>query len=494
MGSPLRILMATPEFHPWAPGGDLGEATHALALALGERGHHVDVLVPWAPRRAPPVQDLLHLASLSLRVGTQEVTARLLAPPGTGTVRPLLLDAPALYDRLHLYGEGGQDYEDNATRYVALSRATLAVGPALGLVHDVLHAHDWQTGLGPYYAREMRVAGLPVAVRTTVFTFHALAYQGCVPPERLPLMGLGPEHFTPERLEFFGRVSLLKAGLLGADRVVAPSPTHAREVLSAEQGHGLDGVLRARGGALSGILNGLDPRRWDPGTDPALPAHYTLPTTGKKEVCCRALHAALGLPRDERPLFCAVASLEEQRSTATVAAVARDLVAAGGRLLVLGQATPAVRDGLLAAARATGGAVSLRLDGGEGLLRLALAGADYVMVPSRLEPCGLLQLMALRYGTPPLVRRTGGLRDTVADADAQPSTGTGVAYVGEGEVPLMGAVHRALALYNDTPRYRAVQQRAVLVDVSAAPPAARYESLYREALEGASPATTGGPP
>ncbi|MEW5851526.1 MAG: glycogen/starch synthase [Myxococcota bacterium] len=488
MARKLRILMASSEAHPWSGGGGLAESVSALAGALVARGHRVDLLVPHVPalmpRPSPPLEDL---GALQLPVGGGTIHARLLTPAPDAALRPLLLAAPELYTRPGLYGEAGTDYTDNCTRFTALGRAANLVGAALRQRYDVLHCHDWPTGLGPYYSRETRAAGGAGAARCTVFTVHNAAYQGLFWPLDLPILGLGAEHYAPERLEFFGKLSFLKAGVVSADRVTTVSATYARELLSPEAGGGMDGPLRARGSAFVGVPTGIDAARWDPATDPHLPARYSDPLSSERRTCVTFFRQECGLPQDEHPVLAVVGPLNTQKGSDVLPDAAEGILAAGAHLAVLGSGDAALETALRELAARHAGRVAFQPGFDEGRIHRAVAGADFLLIPSRVEPAGQAPLAGQRYGTPAVARRTGALRDVVMDVDANPAQGTGITYVGEGEAPLLGAVARAVALRRDTARYQAAQKLASVQDVSCGPAAARYEQLYLEALSPSEP-------
>jgi starch synthase len=468
--------MVAAEAHPHVRGGGLSHVVGGLARGLAARGHRVDLLVPHIPSLSD-ASGATDLGTLHLPVGARTLEARLLSSQADG-VRVLWLSAPELFDRPGIYGTDGADFADNVTRFVALSRAALACGAGLKQRHDVLHAHDWPTALACYHAREMRLAGAHNLPRATLLTVHNLGFQGLFWALDLPLLGLGPEHYSPERLEYFDQLSLLKAGLVSADRVVTVSPSYAREALSPEGGRGMDGVLRARGPAFSGVLHGVDVDAWNPATDRSIPNRYADPTTPERRRNAQAFRARAGLPDVAAPVFSFVGDLSRDAGADTLLASVPDILQ-HGQLVVATHGRQAESPAWKALAQQHA-SLSLLEDLPEADLRLLLAGTDYLLCPSRVEPFNFMQMCAMRYGAIPVVRRTGALRDTVVDAVEPAQGGNGIAFVGEGTPPLVHAVRRAAALHQDAPRFQAVQKRAAALDVSNNAALDRYEQLYAD--------------
>lgn len=480
----LRILMVSPEALPAVCGGGLSETVGALATALVERGHKVDVLTPYSPkhvsRALPPLEKV---TTVDLAVGGRVIQAPLLVPQGQdGPLRSILVDVPEFFHRDGIYGDGATEYADNCARFVALARAAIAVGPALKVRYDVINAHDWPAALALYYLREQKASGSAGVARAGFFTIHNLGYQGNFWGMDLPLLGLGPEHLTSDRLEFFGKVSFLKGGLVAADRLTTVSPTYAREIVSPEGGMGMDGVLRGRTADLTGILSGVDVERWNPSTDASLVARYADPTTPERRMCRVALEQQSGLTPGG-PLFAFIGAMSLEKGADVLLSIAPDMIKEGMRLLVVTDDEEAIGKSLQALADEHPGSLRVQRGITPERIRQTIAGADFLLMPSRVEPFSVLQMASMKYGAVSVVRRTGGLRDVVTDVDANPTTGTGVAYVGEGPAPLWGALQRAASLYRDVDRYTQVQQRAGAVDISFTAGAAKYEALYLEAIE-----------
>jgi phosphoglucomutase len=403
---------------------------------------------------------------------------------GTG-IEVLALAAAHLYDRPGnpYLGPDGRDWPDNHLRFAALSWVGSRIGlGALGdFAPDLVHAHDWQSGLTPAY---LAFAGHPRP--PTVMTVHNIAFAGLFPAPLLAELRLPRASFTVAGLEYYGQISFLKAGLQYADHLTTVSPTYAREIRTAAQGMGLDGVLRQRAEALSGITNGIDAETWNPASDPQIEATYDARRLKPKALNKRSVQRRFALePRADAPLFCVISRLTEQKGLDLLLEALPVLLAGGGQLALLGSGDPALEEGFRSAARAHAGRVGAAIGYDEPLSHLMQAGADAIIVPSRFEPCGLTQLYGLRYGTLPIVARVGGLADTVVDANEAAladGVATGFQFAPVSALALGFALERALALYREPARWRKVQRRAMTRKVDWTAPAQAYHRLYRELL------------
>jgi starch synthase len=465
----LRLHFAAAELAPLALSGGLGEAVSGLARALAGRGHDLTCLLP-AHRRALESADLPPLAEagpvrLAVADGEGDLVGRWLEGR-LGALRVLLLDLPALYDRPRLYD--GTAGADEALRFIAFARAVAA--RAAAEAPDVLVAHDWHAALALACLRTLHDFGAARAIGC-VQVVHNNAYQGRFAASAMALTGLPPELFHPEALEFWGDLCLLKGGLVWADRIVTVSPTHAEELQTAEFGGGLDGLYRWRARRLSGIANGIDVERHDPATDPALPARYDAHYAKPKGLCRQALLAALGLaaPAPGR-LLAAIGRLAEQKGWDVLADAIPALVEQGASLALLGDGDPLLAERLRAAARRWPDRVAVAIGWDEGLAHRLYAGADCVLVPSRFEPCGLVQLVAQRYGTLPVAHRLGGLVDTIEDGV------TGLLFEPLTPGTIADAAERAARLLQEQGADK-VARRLLALDVSWRAPAAQYETV-----------------
>lgn len=489
----MRILFVTPECFPLVKTGGLADVSAALPAALLKIGVDVRLLLPGYP------------AVLAGLANPHEVGELITDLPGTERARLVLgrmpdgtmayaLDAPALYARPGnpYLGPDGKDWPDNAQRFAALSWA--AAGFAAHQSYDpwwrpdVIHGHDWQTGLMPAYLRVRpdRFAG-PYRPGT-VMTIHNIAYQGQFSPHLLGEMKLPASCYTPDGVEYYGGLGFLKAGCWYADRLTTVSHTYAHEIQTDEQGMGLEGLLSHRTDDLSGIVNGVDYGIWDPAIDPHIPARYAAGDPSGKAACKTELQIAFGLERAaDRPVAGIISRLTWHKGLDMVLENATAWVAAGGQLVVLGTGEAWMEAGFRHLADWYPGSVGVRIGYDEALSHRVQAGSDLLLVPSRSEPCGLTQMYAMKYGTLPLVRRTGGLADTVIDATPaalNDGVATGFAFVNPTAQELGFALRRAMAIYRKPELWTAMRDRAMGRDFGWERPAREYLELY-EGIGGA---------
>ncbi len=477
---PPRVLHVAAELFPWVKTGGLGDVVAALPPALAALGVDVRLVVPGftALIDALPQTEITRLRSPFAAERTRIALARL---PGSG-VSVYLIDHPAFYDRpgTPYQAPDGGDWADNHRRFALLGwvAAMLAQGADPGWRPDLLHCHDWHAGLAPAY---LRAAAAPTP---SIFTVHNLAYRGLFPAGFFADLALPAGFFGVNGLEFYGELSFIKGGLFFADRLTTVSPTYAREIQTPAFGMGLDGLLRTRAPVLSGILNGVDPATWAPEHDSLLPRPYGIDDVKPGKTAARAVLAQrFGLSAGSGPLFGAVTRLTPQKGLDLLLAALPGLVERGGQLVLLGSGDTDLERAFTAAAQTYPGQVGIMLGYDEALSHLIIAGSDSIVLPSRFEPCGLTQLYALRYGALPLVRRTGGLADTVVDANAVTlSNRTATGFVFDNETPdaLLGAIQRAIALYSDPASWSSAVRQAMTRDFSWSASARRYVDLYRE--------------
>ncbi len=462
------MLHAVPELHPLVKVGGLGDVAAALPAAQAALGLDVRVLLPGL---APFLEGIEDLEACRRWPGE----GRLLRGRAPSGLQAYVLEAPDRFGgQAGPYGHPPGD----PGGYVALAGAATRLatsGDGQGWRPDVLHLHDWPTALAASYLRRH-----PGPRASTVLTIHNAAFQGLFPGSAFAALGLPGEAFTPEGLEFHGRVSLLKAGLVDADRLATVSPTYARELVTPAAGWGLEGVFAQRAGALSGILNGVDPVAWDPASDPALAAPVRAGDPSGRAANRAAAQEAFGLAMDpEAPLFAVVSRLDPLKGLDLLLACAPALLARGAQLAVLGHGDPGLEADFQRLAEAHPGRAGWTGRTDEGLARRLFAGADFLVVPSRSEPCGLTQLYAMRYGAVPVVRRTGGLADTVAEGPG----GSGFVFEAAEPEALLAALDRALGLARDPAGLAALRDRNLGRDHGWEGPAAAYRSLYAELAE-----------
>ncbi|MCM2264541.1 MAG: glycogen synthase GlgA [Desulfuromonadales bacterium] len=477
---PLRILMVASEVAPFAKSGGLGDVLGSLPPALRALGHDVRVVLPWY-RSVRTVAGNLRLQPKPLEVvlGGEVLSARVRRGDLDG-VPVYFLDVPELFDRDGLYGEAGNDYADNARRFALLGRGALELARSMRFAPDVVHAHDWQAAMAIIDLRHHLWADPLFAGTGSLLTIHNLGYQGIFPPTVLGELDLDPALFGIDGLEFHGQVSLLKGGIRFADHVSTVSPTYCREIQTPAFGVGLDGLLRTRHQRLHGILNGLDGQRWNPADDQALPAPYTADDLSGKAVCKAALQAELGLqPGAQTPLAAMVTRLDPQKGIDLLLEGWEVLLARGLQLVILGTGHPAyeIRLRELAARHRDRVAVVTSFD--DALARRIYAASDLFLMPSRYEPCGLGQLIALRYGSVPLVHATGGLVDTIRDPMEAPAEANGFIFR-EFSVPaLLATLDRLLAARNNADTWQKLVRRGMRQDFSWQRSAGDYLDLYR---------------
>ncbi len=476
----MRIAHITSEAVPIAKTGGLADVAGALPAALAELGHKVWVVMPLYRRRPADAPDGEPL-TLDLVAGGYRFTVW---RRKIGDVTYLLLDAPRLFERAELYGTADGDYQDNPIRFAAFCRAAvLAVAHVTGGA-DLLHCHDWQTSLIPQLSGLDPMLNGVGAETPTVLTIHNLAYQGSFEPWAMDAAGLPPGLNQPGALEFFGRVNFLKGGILAADALTTVSPTYAREILTPEYGCGLDGVLATRSDDLVGILNGLDTTTWDPAADPHLVRTFTVDDVAGGKAACRGhLARELGLDDDASPLIGIVSRLVEQKGADIVAEAADDIAAAGLRLAVLGTGDPALESALQAASTRHPRRIALRTAFDDPLAHRIYAGADLFLMPSRFEPCGLGQLIALRYGALPVVNPTGGLADTVRDLGTDADSGNGFRLPDLSPTALLATLKQATAVLHNPLHQLAARRRAMAEDHGWQGPAEQYEALYASVID-----------
>ena len=474
--------MVGSEAVPFAKTGGLADVLGALPQALARLGHHVDIVIP----RYRGVAAGTPLGTLRVPLGRQVEDATLSATEAGG-VRTILVDHPGYFDRDYLYGAGGHDYPDNPERFAFLARAAVewAAAATVGDAYDVLHAHDWQAGLVPVLLRRDFGTHRRLSQVRAVFTIHNLAYQGIADASWLPRLGLGWDLMHIDALEYWGRVSYLKGGIMFSDRITTVSPRYAEEIQTPEFGFGFDGILRYRSADLTGILNGIDYDQWDPARDPFLPRPYSAASLEGKAAAKQAVLGAYDIPATaealDRPLVGMISRLVDQKGFDLVAELADELPRLNATFVLLGTGDRRYEDLWLGLASRYPGQFGARIGFDEPLAHLIEGGADLFLMPSRFEPCGLNQMYSLRYGTVPVVHATGGLFDTVQNLDPTTGEGTGFTFHRYSAQALFGTLSWALDIYKDKRLWRRIQAAGMHQDLSWSASAREYVRVYEGA-------------
>ena len=483
----MRVLHVAAEVYPLVKTGGLADVVAALPPALAAAGADVRLLLPGLPAVLEAVQSARTVLNIGPCFGAMRVRLLLAVLPGSH-LPVYVVDAPHLYCRTGgpYQSPDGAEWPDNLQRFALLGwvAAHLAADDAeAGWVPDIVHAHDWHAAMACAYIADH----LPTPA-ASVYTVHNLLFQGLFAHHDWAMLGLSSRFMSPTGLEFHGQFSFMKAGLKFADKVTTVSPSYAVEIATPDFGNGLDGVIRGRGADVSGIINGIDEAVWNPALDPAIASCYDTDRLAGKQACRRALQAGFGLAPDEQALILTVVSrLSAQKGLDLLLSALPALVHAGVQFAVQGTGEPALEAAFRMAEQAHPGRVAVHIGYDETRAHRLIAGADMIAMPSRFEPCGLTQLYGLRYGTVPVVRRVGGLADTVFDAGdgasaAQAGQQTGFVFDVATPAAFELAVRRALLLKQSPLAWQAVMRRGMAQDLSWAGPARDYLALYEAAL------------
>jgi starch synthase len=482
------VLIVGSEAHPFAKTGGLADVLGALPSALARIGWDATLVLP----KYRGAEAGTRVDRFPITVGGFTRDAAFFELPLADGARAILVACPDLYEREALYGQGSADYPDNPRRFAFLARSALEFAARHGTPPAVVHAHDWQAGLVPIYLRTLYASHPVLGGMPTVITIHNLAYQGVFAPDWLPRLDLGWELLTLDRLEYWNHISLLKGGITAADEITTVSPRYAEEIQTPELGFGFDGILRARAADLTGIMNGIDTRQWDPANDPHLPRLYDATDLAGKKDAKLALLRRLKLRDDaaamKRPLVGMISRMVDQKGFDLIAALANDLPRLDAAFAVLGTGEPRYQELWTSLAKQYPDRIGAFIGFDESLAHLIEGGADIFLMPSRFEPCGLNQMYSMRYGTVPVVHAVGGLADTVRDY--APPTGkggsrrekpTGFVFREYSPPALLEALMRAFALFPDSRKWRALQVAGMQQDFSWDRSAREYVRIYERA-------------
>jgi starch synthase len=480
----LKVLFVASEVAPFRKTGGLADVAGVLPRSLRQRGVDIRVVMPlYQGMQWNSLERLDGTLSVPMYFGQARAGLRLGRIPGSD-VPVYFVEYNRFFDRPHVYGPPGQAYSDNLERFSFFSRASLELCKTIGFIPDVIHANDWQTALLPVYVNTVEWSK-PLHGAGTLFTIHNLAYQGNFESGAMFITGLGEHHFNSNEFEHFGDLNLMKAAIRHANLLSTVSPTYAREVQTPAYGFGLDGELALRSRDLRGVLNGIDTDEWNPAHDPLIAAPFSADDISGKAACKAALQRQLGLPeRPKVPMFGVVGRLTPQKGLDVLAHALEPILSWDVQIVLLGNGDPEAEHFFryLASRRSDRFRVHIGFD--EGLAHRIEAGADFLLMPSRFEPCGLNQMYSQRYGTLPVVRGTGGLLDTVESYHQATGDGTGFIFWDLTPRALADTVGWALSTYFDRPDHIAkMRKKAMLQDFSWNRAAAAYEQLYLEAYQ-----------
>ena len=485
----MRIVFATAEVAPIAKTGGLGDVCGSLPKALAALGHEVIVIMPfyrqaaeYFERNGQPVDMVIDRTVISWAGWSADATYFRTTLPDT-TIPLYLIANEHFFNRDAIYALRADGYDDGVERFTFFCRALIRACEVLDIAPDILHAHDWHAALLPIYLDSgLRGTG-PFAKTRSVYTIHNLNYQGIAPASRFGILGLHPRYWAADALEHFHEVNLMKGGIIFADQVTTVSPNYAREIQTPAVGAGLDGVLRSLSFKLEGILNGIDVAEWDPATDPFIDANYEADSMQGKAVAKRMLARETGLKYAAKtPMISVVSRLVDQKGFQLLIPVLPKLLQLGAQAVILGSGEPAMEDAFRAVAKQHQDRCSVMIGFDNAFAHRIYAGADIMMMPSIYEPCGLNQMYALRYGTLPVVRLTGGLVDTVIPFDGtNADVANGFGFGGATPPQLYAASWISILNYRDAKSWKRLQTNGMSVDFSWDRSAREYEAVYRRA-------------
>lgn len=476
----MKILLASSEVHPYSKTGGLADMVGSLGKALARSGHQVGILTPLylGIRERFPTLEKLNLV-LDFPLGSRQVAGEVWVLPADPNLHIYFIGQPALYQRSGLYQQEGADYPDNAERFIFFSKAVAHLATQLDWAPEVLHLHDWQTGLAALFLQHRRKVSEGHHAPRTCFTIHNLAYQGLFPASDYTLTNLPWDYFTPAGVEFFGQLNCVKAGIACSDAITTVSPRYAREITTPELGCGLDGLLRQRQSSLFGILNGADYEEWDPARDAYLEHSFDSHDLEGKDAEKLALQKALGLDETPAvPLFGNIGRMVEQKGVDILLGALEEMLRTNIQFVQLGNGSAGFQQACQALAARFPGRAAVRVGFDEALSHRIEAACDFFLMPSRFEPCGLNQMYSLKYGTIPIVRATGGLDDTVTDVREDPAKADGIKFYEYSGRALAKAIQKALALYQEPDLLRHFRRNAMATDFSWDRTAAEFVEIY----------------
>jgi len=486
---PVNILFLSSEVAPYAKTGGLADVAGSLPGALKRLGADVSVGLPlYRAVKEGAFQRQVVFKGLQVPLAGQTLIGNVQATETDDGVPVYLFEREDLFDRPNLYRTSEGDYYDNLERFAFFSRAALLFAKATGMSFDVIHCHDWQTGLVPAYLSTLRRTDPFFTSTATLFTIHNIGYQGLFPGAKLSACGLAAETFHPEGIEYWGSISLLKAGIVYSDAITTVSPKYSLEIQTPEFGMGMEGILRKRSAGVHGILNGADYSVWDPAKDPHIPSLFDSDHLSEKMVDKEALLKEAGLEPAllHRPVLGMISRLSHQKGCDLLIPILDEIAAMKVGMVILGEGEEPYESALRDAAEGHPGTVAVKIGFDEALAHRIMAGADIFLVPSLYEPCGLTQMYALKYGTVPVVRATGGLDDTIEEFDPRSKRGNGFKFGPYESSAFLSAIQRAVDLWTNRETWEILMRKGMAADFSWNRSAERYLELYQTLL-GAKP-------
>lgn len=474
----MNILFVSSEVSPFAKTGGLGDVSEILPMSLNKLGEKCSVITPFYRLvRENGYSPEIVKKDIQLKIGAKDYIFDLMVIDHKKT-KFYFIKNDGLYDREYLYGTPGGDYDDNMMRFGLFSRAVLASIPYIGRP-DIIHCNDWQSGLIPMYIKKVFTDNPDYKETKILFTIHNIAYQGLFSKDVLPLLDIPEDLFNQDGIEFWGKVSFMKAGLAYSDAISTVSEGYSREILTREFGCGLEGLLSSRKDVLYGIINGADYSTWNPGNDKNLIKNYDADTLENKKECKRDLANEFGIPFDDnKPLIGMITRLAEQKGVDLIVEAMEELIEMGINFVILGTGDERYNDLFKRLDNKYRGKAGARVAFNNALAHKIEAGSDMFLMPSRYEPCGLNQMYSLKYGTVPVVRATGGLDDTIEDFDTHTLKGNGFKFKRATREDMLEAIRRAAEVYKDKDMWKTLQKNGLKNDFSWEASAKKYIELY----------------
>lgn len=480
----MKVLIASPEAVPFAKTGGLADVAGVLVDELKRIGIDSSIILPFYRRTKDLAKDL-RIKELgkefTISLGNDTEKGRLWKGKTARGADAYFIENDRFYDRDELYGTDEGDYPDNASRFIFYSRGVIETIKKLDLKVDIIHCNDWQSGLIPVYLKT--IYSDEFHETATLMTIHNIGYQGLFWYLDMPLTGLGWEMFRVDALEFYGKINFLKGGILFADIITTVSSTYAKEIMTSEYGFGLDGVLRGRRQDLYGVLNGIDYNEWSPWRDRLIPARYNKKNTSGKALCKNTLRRECNLTESDRPLMGMVSRLSSQKGIDLVAEAMDKIIKSSAQVIILGRGEKIFHEIFSELQKRHKGNLSVIIGFDNALAHKIYAGSDIFLMPSKYEPCGLGQLVALSYGTIPIVRRTGGLADTITEYNPNTGEGTGFLFDDYSVGAMLSAITRAKELFDDKIQWQRLMFNAMSMRFTWRQSARQYLTLYRKALK-----------